>query len=161
MNIEIKIVILVVLVISFFVYRIKRRKSRSQQTTPQIQLEELPTAIDRLLNRELSYEFFGITSIGIDCLYFVNDNGLINIEYEVVSEEQKAYVEKITDFSKENNFQLIETTYGNRPIYSGVKFAPVYRIEINAEKIKATEIGTKIMTEIFNNDGMTKFDIVP
>ena len=161
MRTELIIGIIVVILIVYFILRKNRRKNQNPQVAKQIQLEELPSVIDQLLNGELDYEFFGITSVGIDCIYFVNDNGKINIEYEVVSDDQKPYVEKITNFANKNNYKLIETTYGNKPIYSGVKEAPVYNIELNADKNKAAEVGTKIMTEIFNTNGMTKFDVVP
>lgn len=159
MNTEIIVGVLVVIGIIYFVSRNKRRKTI--QVAKQIQLEELEFILTDLLNGKLEYDFFGITSNGVDCIYFADNSGKINIEFEVMTNEQKPYVEGITNFAKKNNHNLIKTTYGNKPNYSGAKEAPVYKLELNADESKATEIGVEIMKTIFNKSGMTKFDIVP
>jgi hypothetical protein len=73
---------------------------------------------------------------------------------------QKPYSEKITSFANKNNFNSIKTTYGNKPYYTRLKEAPVYKLDLNADKRKATEIGAEIMTRIFGKNGITKFDVV-
>jgi len=153
--------ILVVIGIIFFVVKNKNGNKQIIQVAKQIQLDELESVMTQLLNKKLEYDFFGITSNGIDCIYFVDNNGKINIEFEVMANDQKPYVEKISSYAKKNNYNLIKTTYGNKPHYSELKEAPVYKLELNADKQKATEIGTEIMTKIFNKNGTTKFDVVP
>ena len=153
--------ILVVTVIIYFVTKNKNGNNKIKQVVKQIQLAELESVITQLLDGKLEYEFFGITSDGIDCIYFADDNGKINIEFEVMTNDQKPYVKKLTSFADKNNFSLIKTTYGNKSHYSELKDAPIYKLELNADKHKATEIGKEIMTKIFNKNGTTKFDVIP
>ena len=58
-------------------------------------------------------------------------------------------------------FQLKHKNLESLPHYSESIEAPVYKLGLNADKYKATEIGKEIMTEIFNKNGTTKFDVVP
>jgi hypothetical protein len=153
--------ILVVIGIIYFVSRNKSGNNKNIQVAKQIQLAELESVMTQLLDGKMEYDFFGITSDGIDCIYFADNNGKINIEFEVMTNDQKPYVEKITSFASKNNFNLVKTTYGNKPHYSDLKEAPVYKLELNADKYKATEIGKEMMTKIFNKNGTTKFDVVP
>ncbi|MEQ9425806.1 MAG: hypothetical protein RJQ09_15380 [Cyclobacteriaceae bacterium] len=153
--------ILVVVGIMYFIFKNEGGNDHTVRVAKQIQLEELESVMTDLLNGKLEYDFFGITSNGIDCIYFADDGGKINIEFEVMTNEQKPYVDKITDFAKRNNYNLIKTTYGNKPHYSELKEAPVYKLELNADKSKATQIGTEIMKTIFNKNELTKLDVVP
>lgn len=146
------------------VYFISKKSNPSKpfiQFAKQIQLKQLNSVMTELIEGNLEYEFFGITSNGIDCIYFVDNNGKINIEFEVMTNEQKPYVEKLTNFAKNNRYPISKMTYGNQPQYQELKEAPVYKIELNANKEKATEIGRDIMENIFGNNELTKFDVVP
>lgn len=107
--------------IILFVQKNRNGEQEIIQVAKQIQLKELEFVMTDLLNGKLEYNFFGITSNGIDCIYFTNNNGKVNIEFEVMTNEQKPYVEKITHFAKKNDYNLIKTTYGNKPFYSELK----------------------------------------
>lgn len=155
------IIIGVLIVIGIIYFVTKKENNHVIQVIKQIQLAELEFIMTQLLDGKLEYEFFGITSDGTDCIYFANDNGKINIEFEVMINDQKPHIKKFTNFADKNNFKLIKTTYGNKPHYSELKEAPVYKLELNADKYKATEIGKEIMVKIFNKNATTKFDIVP
>ncbi|NQX80828.1 MAG: hypothetical protein HRT66_02385 [Flavobacteriaceae bacterium] len=161
MKIRIIIGVLCVIGIVYFVSRNNNGNNQKTQVAKQIQLEELESVITKLLDGKLKYDFFGITSDGIDCIYFVNNKGEIDIEFEVMTNEQKPYVEKLISFAKNKNYQVIKMSYGNKPLYSGLKEAPVYKLELNADKFQATEIGKEIIKKIFNKNGETKFDVVP
>ena len=151
--------ILVVVGIIYFISRNKNRNNQIIQVAKKIQLEELEPIMTQLLDGKLENDFFGITSDGIDCIYFVNSAGKINIEFEVMTNDQKAYVEKISNFAKERGYNLIKTSYGNKPQYSAVQEAPVYKIELYADNHKATVIGTEIMIKIFHKNNETKFEV--
>lgn len=155
MNIGIAITSILLIIIIYFIVS-KNKKEQSY-----LQLDQLESQIEKLIDGELEFDFFGMTSSGIDCIYFVNNQGKINIEYEVMSNEQKSYVEKITHFASENGFSISKTTYGNQPHYSEIKEAPVYVIELLATKEKAAEVGTALMKTVFNSQESTEFIIVP
>jgi len=152
----------ILIVILYFLYRQFIEKDPIFQIAQQIKLEELESIMDKLINGQLEFDLFGITSDGVDCIYFVKDNsGKINIEFEVKTSEQIQFADKIKSFSDDNGYSIIKKTYGNKPDYSELKEAPVYKIDINADKEIATKIGVKIMNEIFENNESTKFDVVP
>ncbi len=153
--------IVIVIGIVFFISKKSGNKKPIVQVARQIKIDQLELVMEHLKNKELEYDFFGITSNGIDCIYFAENNGNINIEFEVMTNEQKPYVEKIKDFAKSNGFHVVKTSYGNKPQYEDLKEAPVYKLEINADTKIATEIGKQIMTEIFGKNLSTSFDVVP
>lgn len=151
----------IVIGIIFFISKSSGNKKPLIQVAKQIKLDQLETVMEQLKSKNLEYDFFGITSNGIDCIYFVDNNGKINIEFEVMVNEQKPYVDKIKDFAKSNGYQVIMTTYGNQPRYDDLKEAPVVKIESNLDTKSATEFGKRIMKEIFTCDDTTNFDVVP
>lgn len=131
------------------------------QIAKQIKLSQLESVLEQLENNNLEYDFFGITSNGIDCIYFVDNNGKINIEFEVMTNEQKPFIDKLKGFAKLNGFKVSMTTYGNKPMYNDLKEAPVLKIETNSSTKSANEVGKQIITEIFNRDATTLFNVVP
>lgn len=162
MKIEFIIIgIVIVIGIIFLIAKVSGNKKPKVQVARQIKLDQLESIMEHLISKELEYDFFGITSKGTDCIYFADNNGKINIEFEVMANEQKPYVDKIKNFAQSNGFQIVKTTYGNKPQYEDLKEAPVYKLDINADLKTASDIGKQIMTEIFGNDMSTSFDIVP
>ena len=127
----------------------------------QIKLDQLESVMGLLKAKNLEHDFFGITSNGVDCIYFVHNKGKVDIEFEVMMEEQKSYVDAIKKFSSENGHRVIKTTHGNKPQYDDLSQAPVYRLETKDGTKTAAEIGKEIMTSIFNCNETTMFDIVP
>lgn len=107
------VVILIVIII--IISRHSSDKKPRIQVAKQIKLDQLESVMEHLKNKNLEYDFFGITSNGIDCIYFVVNNGQINIEFEVMVNEQKPFVDKLKKFANGNRIQLITTTY-NLPL---------------------------------------------
>ncbi|MBK8557185.1 MAG: hypothetical protein IPL65_16095 [Lewinellaceae bacterium] len=54
----------------------------------QIKIADLKSVLARLQNRQLEFDFFGITSNGVDCIYFVSDKNEYAIEFEVMTDDQ-------------------------------------------------------------------------
>ena len=154
------IVIVGVLLLLIFLYFIKNRKN-NPLFAKGITLHEIGIQIDLLIQDKLEYDFFGITSNGIDCIYFVRNDSKINIEFEVMNENQKNFVEKYKEFAKKNDFEIECLTYGNKPNFANTEEAPVYRMLINADKNKAEAIGVEIQKHVFNNNESSVFVIVP
>ena len=127
----------------------------------QTKISGLENTLERLKKGELEYDFFGLTSNGTDCLYFVYENNGFNIEYEVMTENQKQYFQQLKQYCLENDIRVVETTYQNQPQYNDTKYAPVLRLEINSTLEQADKLGRTLMSTIFNNDNDTQYDIVP
>ena len=127
----------------------------------QIEISQLKSLLTRLQNRQLEFDFFGITSTGIDCIYFVPDNNLYAIEFEVMAQDQKLWLDKLKAFAQQNNYMTVMTTYNNKPNYKSSEPAPVLRIETKSNLDQTAIIGHTIMTQVFANSEQTKYDVVP
>lgn len=139
----------------------KTNKSESFiQQAKQIEIVQLSGELKLLEQKKTEFDFFGITSNGIDCIYFVRDNGKFQIEFEAMTDNQIPYIDKLKTFATQNGFEIQMTTYGNKPHYDA-KEAPVLKIITNSNIEKTAEIGQKIQKDIFNNKADTKYDIVP
>jgi len=127
----------------------------------QIKISDLKSVLTRLQNKQLEFDFFGITSNGVDCIYFVPDNNLYAIEFEIMTEDQKPWLDKLKVFAQQNNFKIVITTYNNQPHYKSSESAPVLRIETKSNLDQTATIGHNIMTQIFGNNEQTTYDVVP
>lgn len=141
-------------------------KEQVQNLTPMpraehIKISDLKSVLTRLQNKQLEFDFFGITSNGVDCIYFVPDNNLYAIEFEVMTEDQKPWLDKLKAFAQENNYRIVMTTYKNEPNYKSSEPAPVLRIETKSNLDQTATIGQKIMAQIFANSEQTTYDVVP
>jgi len=140
--------------------------STVQQTIPipiakKIKINGLRNALIKLKDGQTEYKFIGITSNGIDCIYFIYENGIFNIEFEAMTEYQISYIERLKNFANSNRFKNFMKTYNNTPKYNSDKPAPVLRIEINSSLDNTALLGAKIEREIFGNNEETVYDVVP
>jgi len=130
------------------------------QRAKQIGITELNGELKLLEQNKTEFDFIGITSNGIDCIYFVKDNDKFQIEFEAMTENQIPYIEKLKTFASQNGYETQMTSYGNKPQYNSPE-APVLKILTNSNLEKTAEIGRKIQKDIFNNQAETKYDVVP
>lgn len=134
---------------------------QSSQMAERIKINELRSALLKLQNGKTEYKFIGITSNGIDCIYFIYENGKFNIEFEAMSEQQIPFIEKLREFANSNKFKNLMTTYNNQPQYKSERPAPVLRVETNSSLDEMTKIAENIQAEIFKNTENTIYDVVP
>jgi hypothetical protein len=142
----------------------KSDKIETNQTylmAEQIKIDELKIALIKLQKGQTEYDFIGITSNGIDCIYFIYEDEKFNLEFEAMTEEQIPYIDKLKNFADNNHFQSVKTTYNNKPLYKSSSPAPVLRIETNYSLEEIIAIGERIQTEIFNNNEETVYEVVP
>jgi hypothetical protein len=131
------------------------------QMAQKIKIGELKKKLTQLKNHETEYDFFGITSNGVDCIYFVLDGEKFNLEFEAMVSDQKAYIKKLQEWSDSNHFKSTMTTYNNEPKYPSNEPAPVIHIETHCSLEEAAKIGRQIESEIFGNSDTTAYEIVP
>ncbi len=106
-------------------------------------------------------DFVGICSKGVDCLYFVRNNGAFDIEYEALSAEQLPYLDGLKRFAAERGYRVEETTYGNTPEdYDHLKCAPVLALRMSADAAGIAEIGREIENTVFGNCDDTVYETV-
>jgi hypothetical protein len=132
----------------------------SKTNQPLIQMAER-IKINGLQSGKTEFQFIGIISNGIDCIYFVYEKGKFNLEFEAMIEEQIPYIDKLKDFASSNNFKSLMTTYNNKPKFKSDKPAQVLRIETNSTLDEIVKLGAKIQSDIFKNNNETIYDVVP
>lgn len=140
-----------------------KKESNSQnyiQTATQIKISQLAEVLQLLQDGKTEYDFFGITSNGIDCIYFVREGKNFQVEFEAMAKDQIPFIEKLKTFATQNGFGIEMISYGNKAHY-GADPAPVIRIITHSNLEKTTEIGQKIQKEVFNNNAETIYDVVP
>lgn len=139
----------------------KSNKTESSfQKAKKIEIVELISELKLLEQNKTEFNFIGITSNGIDCIYFVKDSDKFQIEFEAIVENQIPYIEKLKIFAVQNDYEIQMTTYGNKSQYNSLE-APVLKILTNSNIEKISEIGEKIQKDIFKNQRFTKYEVVP
>ncbi|CAK3709745.1 conserved exported hypothetical protein [Vibrio crassostreae] len=123
--------------------------------------QDIKPILQKLKNSQLEYNFFGLTSNGIDCLYFAFESGKFLLEYEVMVEPQKEVANSFKSWAKKAGFSVITTTYDNQPKYSSTKPAPVYRVVLSSNLGEAYEQGLSFYTNVFGYDQSKPFEVVP
>lgn len=127
-----------------------------------ITIDRLPIVLKSVQAGQSEYDFAGICSNGVDCIYFVQENGKFVIEYEAMSKDQLPYMERLSQFATERGYHVVETTYNNTPTdYDSLKYAPVLNIKVNASIDSIAKIGKEIEQTIFSNNDRTIYDVVP
>jgi hypothetical protein len=137
------------------------QKSTNSQIPETMVINQLPQLLTELDQGKFEFDFFGITSNGIDCLYFVKSGKGFNIEYEAMVEDQKFYMKNIELFAQNRKLSVNHTTYNNKPQYKDQKYAPVLQIQSNADIESTSELAKKIMRDIFGNSESVQYEVVP
>ena len=125
----------------------------------QIKISELSVVLNLLAQHKAEFEFIGIASQGTDCIYFVRDKDKFQIEFEVMTESQFPYLEKLKAFAAQKGYETETMTYGNTPRYDASE-APVLRILTNSDLEQTAEIAQQIQTRVFGNHAETIYDVV-
>ena len=102
------------------------------------------------------YDFIGICSNGVDCIYFVLENGKFYIDFEAMGKERLPYIDTLKQFAKEHSYPVVETTYNNTPVdYEHLKYAPVISLKVHADIDGIVKVGSQIEQTIFKNSDRT------
>ncbi|MCB9327897.1 MAG: hypothetical protein H6572_04355 [Lewinellaceae bacterium] len=125
-----------------------------------ITISELSEELKKFKFGRTEYDFIGITSNGVDCIYFTYNNAF-NIEFEAIIEEQAPYIEKLKEFARLNGINTYLTTYKNKSEYSSIQPAPVLVIEVHSDINKIVEVASNIQKLVFNNNNSTIYEVVP
>lgn len=134
----------------------------SVQYAEQITIDKLPVVLERLKNGQTEFDFLGICSSPVACIYFMQENGKFYIDYEAIGGDQRPYLEKIRQYASEHGYKVVETTYGNTPIdYDDMKQAPVVSLRIDTDIDSIAKAGRQLMQTIFHDNDSTRYDVVP
>lgn len=126
-----------------------------------ITIDKLPDVLRNVQAGNTDYDFIGICSNGVDCIYFVLENGKFYIDFEAMGKEQLPYIDTLKQFAKEHNYPIVETTYNNTPVdYEHLKYAPVLSLKVNADIDSIVKVGSQIEQTIFRNNERTVYEML-
>lgn len=131
------------------------------EMTEHIKIDGLKDELIGVFSGNDVYEFIGISSNGVDCLYFPYKNGKFNIEFEILSAEQKPYGEKLKAFAKSKGLKVIMTSYRRKEYYKTEDAKNVIHIEANTDINTISLLAKEIETKVFGNDKEVVYDVVP
>jgi hypothetical protein len=126
-----------------------------------ITIKDLPVELQKLKDGKTEFDFTGITSNGIDCIYFEKDGDNFQIVFEAMGEDQFQYIEKLKNFSTAKGYKFEMTTYGNKPQDHFAATAPVIQIKSHSDIKTSAELGRIIQESIFQNNSDTVYAVVP
>ena len=127
-----------------------------------ITIDKLPDILRNVQAGKTDYDFTGICSNGVDCIYFMQEGGKFYIDFEAMGKDQLPYIDTLKQFAKEHNYPIVETTYNNTPVdYDHIKYAPVLSLKVNAGIDSIVKVGKLIEQTIFENNDQTVYEIVP
>ncbi len=110
----------------------------------------------------MEYDFFGICSSPVACIYFMQDDGKFYIDYEAIGADQLPYLDKIRQYAVEQGFRVVDTTYGNTPLdFDTPAQAPVLSLRVDTDIDSIAKVGARLMQKVFHNTDTTPYDIVP
>lgn len=116
--------------------------------------DQLPEKLIRLKTTTNPADFVGYCSRDADALYFVFEQGIYHLDYELYSPAKLAHESDFSTFAKQNDLKMIETKY----IAGGPK---VLRIPLNADETHSVEIAYKLGSAIWGHTREMKFDLLP
>ena len=93
------------------------KNSKSSFIAKQITITQLDKELELCKAGKTEYDFIGIHSRGVDCIYFMQSKDKFNIDFEAMLETQIPYIEKLKEYAESKGFQYKMTTYGNQPHY--------------------------------------------
>lgn len=76
-----------------------------------ITIDKLPDVLRNVQAGNTDYDFIGICSNGVDCIYFVLENGKFYIDFEAMGKEQLPYIDTLKQFAKEHNTDIEQKPY--------------------------------------------------
>lgn len=163
-----KIKVLITILITNLLFACQPSKEQGNANQPHpllmgetIKINELPYLLNKLQNGQTEFDFIGIHSYGIDCIYFMNENGKFDIDYEAMGEDQLPFIKKLEEFAHANNLKTTMTTYNNKPHFKSDRPAPIIKIKAALGLNEIANLGSRIQQEVFNNTKETIYEVVP
>ena len=126
-----------------------------------ITINDLSEHLTMLANGQTEYPCVGIHSGGADCIYFRCEDGMFNIDFEVMTKEQLPYIDQLENYAKERQIRTATTTYGTSPNEKFADTAPVLQLITNSDLESTVEIARDIQANVFGNTDDTIYEVVP
>ncbi len=145
---------LIIVVVVIAVILLKGQFFASPPVAEQITYEQLPAILTKLKTSTNPTDFVGYCTKNEDALYFVFENGVYNLDYELFSPDKLAYEQAFSDFAKQHGYTLLETQYFNDS-------PKVLRIPLTADETDAVNTAYKFGQTIWGHSLEMKYELLP
>jgi hypothetical protein len=117
-------------------------------------LAELPQRLAKLKQQDNDpTAFLGFCTRDEDALYFVHEDGVFYLDYELTTEAKKNHADAFRKTAADLRFPVIDTSYSGR--------FPVLRVNTGNTEARASEVGLQFTQRLFGHDQKTIFEFVP
>jgi len=116
-------------------------------------LAELPQRLAKLKQQDNDpTAFLGFCTRDEDALYFVHQDGVFYLDYELTTPAKKSHAEAFRKTATDLSFPVIDTTYGQYP---------VLRVKTGDSEAQATKIALEFSNRLFGHDEKTVYEFLP
>ena len=144
------IVIIVVLAVAAILVGLLFLRSRVAEHGT---LTDLPHRLAKLkLQDNDPKAFLGFYPRDEDALYFVHEQGIFYLDYELTTPAKKGHADTFRKTAVDLGFAVIDTTYGQ---------FPVLRVKAGDSEAQAADVGLKFTKRLFGHDQSTIFEFLP
>ncbi|MEZ5308688.1 MAG: hypothetical protein R2684_16200 [Pyrinomonadaceae bacterium] len=147
MNLLVPLLVIVVVIALLFVFRGNGKKGKSlygdvEASLVRLKLDRHPQA------------FFGFHTKDTDALYFVYEDDVFHLDYELSSEAKRAFEDEFRKTADSLGFEVSETSYGEDS-------ARVLRVSLTSDEKKSAKTGYEFASRIFGIDQETELEFLP
>ena len=117
-------------------------------------VNELPQRLAKLKEQDSDPRaFLGFCTRDEDALYFVHENGVFYLDYELTTPEKGSYADTFRKTAAELGHAVIDTNYSGD--------VPVLRVNTGPSERQAADLGLEFTHRMFGHDQHTAFEFLP
>jgi hypothetical protein len=117
-------------------------------------LAELPQRLSKLKQEDNDPKaFFGFCTCDEDALYFVHQDGVFYLDYELTTPAKKSHSDAFRKTAADLSYSVIDTSYYGQ--------YPVLRVKTGDTEAQATKAGLEFTQRLFGHDQQTVYEFLP
>lgn len=117
-------------------------------------LAELPQRLAKLKQEDNDPKaFLGFYTCDEDALYFVREDGVFYLDYELTTPAKKGHADAFRKTAADLGFTVIDTSYSGQ--------YPVLRVKTGDTEAQATKVGLEFSQRLFGHDDKTVYEFLP
>ena len=117
-------------------------------------LADLPERLAKLKEQDRDPKaFLGFCTRDEDALYFVHENGVFYLDYELTTPAKKNYADSFRKTAADLGHPVTDTSYSGH--------FPVLRVDAGTSETQAANIGLEFTRKMFGHGQQTVFEFLP
>ena len=117
-------------------------------------LAELPQRLAKLKQEDSDPKaFLGFCTCDEDALYFVHQDGVFYLDYELTTPAKKSHADAFRGTAAALGFSVVDTSYYGQ--------YPVLRVKTGDTEAQAAKVGLEFSERLFGHDEKTVYEFLP